>query len=522
MASATQKFRAACSALGTLCGKIILEECFIDDVLTEIESEISAIPSMEKALYHTRACLASAKNTSLPVNRLPPEVLGQVFKISTSQCANDLPTTNSSTVRQLGIISGVSVYWRKVALSIPSLWAHADVFTDSGGHLSRYSMLLLERSRTCPIHVHFTEPQEHTCQSDAQILDLANSLAPHMNRISSLDINSRHDSRRLIHSVINCWLSNGSPGSTKILSIRRPNAKAQLTIEKDSTALYKVQSHEHLDEILLPVHVLHLQNTKFRWDSPVYRGLVDLRLDFSLSTSTTKVSQSAFAEILASSSRLTTLKLSYLVITRSPNWDTSVNYRLGYLKALNLVGMTIGSLSLLLPMISLQNTGELSVGVSIDTRATFTEVLRAFFDRSSITTLFLNRRNFTGDTEFVAPLVNRLDRLGCLALYKITIGGGSAPIPSGEGQATEAVRPYHLDKLYLVSCSVNFEVVKPLTLTYGARNLHLVDCNLLVEGSKVTVEVFQDSLAQAYPEINCIFLSEDCTANWPCRSMMED
>ncbi|KAF8597673.1 hypothetical protein BDV93DRAFT_366874 [Ceratobasidium sp. AG-I] len=505
--NAIQRHLSACSALGALCVQSDLEESFVNSALTEIDGDILAIPSMDEMLHRAQAHLLFAKNASRPVNRLPAEILGYILALSKTQCTRDLQLG----VCQMDTTSVVCVHWRNIALNTPYMWSHIDVSRDP--RCLKDMLLLLERSRKSLIHVHLYEP-ETSSYIPLNPINLMQHLIPHMDRIASLDIGVSYGSRVLFNS----WLNNGSPNSTRSLVINRHLDESLIILDEEymDLNLYEI---EHYSQILLSLRILCLRNAMFAWDSPAYCGLVDLRLDFTQLRSNPSISQSALACILASSPGLVILKVKHLVVTPSPGWDQPTITRLDCLEVLNLVEDSPGCVSLLLPLIAPpQRTGYLSVGIIIHTTKRSTLALKDFFGRSCITTLSLAQYSVSSKIKRVMPLLVNLTKLERLILSAYVDPPSSGSVLS----AASSIQPYHLKELYLVSCATSLETIVSLLLAYKSRTLYLHDCDIRGEGVYLNSEQIENTLLQTFPALDCIFLSEDITAKWPCCAMLDD
>ncbi|KAF8597678.1 hypothetical protein BDV93DRAFT_366924 [Ceratobasidium sp. AG-I] len=481
-------------------------------------------PMLCNASKVTRANLLPTRDTLTLVNRLPPEVLQHIFA-ALPLCVHDIDNEVPLRVGSVDTIAEVCSYWRHVAFNSAFLWAHIDLTVGSKfDSLYQRSRVLLERSRGGPIHLHISDMTRDMggCY-EPQALDLTKHVAPHLNRVHSLDIHTRAHPHCVIHPMNAFWRSNGIIGSTKALSIRQPGSNGLVILEDISQAASGPGSQEHSSELLLSLSTLHLQNVQFPWDSSAYRGLVDLRLDFTAVTDVS-VSQSTFAEILASSPRLATLKLNNLLITQTPDWNQSTSYRLDYLQVLNVLAMDPESLSLLLPMISLsQSAGSLSIGMPIHTGNKFAKVVESFLNRSCIATLHLVQHDTSNDIAHIMPLLKHIIALERLSLQYDTSGQHTPPTPCDTvANASEIRRSLDLNELYIVSKSVDLEKIQPLISMYGVQTLYLVGCELHVGSSVVTFEEFQKLLFQKFPNTNCVLSSESATADWPCCTIFDD
>ncbi|KAJ7766772.1 hypothetical protein B0H16DRAFT_372537 [Mycena metata] len=131
----------------------------------------------------------------LPIGKLPPELLVEIFKIAVhtpdSPISGTLPMGESgSTLRNLLCLSHVSPHWRQIVHGTPQLWAVGIIcvcFNRQWTH--RYLERLctfLARSNPCPISVSINYEFSPLVEPSLQIL--ARSLVPTAGRWKNLEI----------------------------------------------------------------------------------------------------------------------------------------------------------------------------------------------------------------------------------------------------------------------------------------------------------------------------------------------
>ncbi|KDQ19258.1 hypothetical protein BOTBODRAFT_433778 [Botryobasidium botryosum FD-172 SS1] len=140
------------------------------DTFHEIDSRIGEIRAMETQLVACRVALQEFRNwptVLVPISRLPPECISQIFLMGSNPVDQEDPDVDQSPSCPPRkpfclTVSTVCHRWRDIALSTPRLWSNIE-FLDVP--LFKYSELMLERSRGCPlyirVHPHLFEEQYH-------------------------------------------------------------------------------------------------------------------------------------------------------------------------------------------------------------------------------------------------------------------------------------------------------------------------------------------------------------------------
>ncbi|TFK61086.1 hypothetical protein BDN72DRAFT_965374 [Pluteus cervinus] len=136
------------------------------------EPSIEKVEAQIRVLHHYIQRLGVARNALLPINRLPPDVLLDIFALVGK-------TWDIHATRSMLKLTWVSHRWREFALSCPSLWT---VITDS--NLNR-TKRWLARSRSVPLSVGLFKMGRNSAISNKLHLQ---SLAAQMPRIKTLHI----------------------------------------------------------------------------------------------------------------------------------------------------------------------------------------------------------------------------------------------------------------------------------------------------------------------------------------------
>ena len=130
----------------------------------------SQIHGIEHELFKISQGIRTIRNTFVPVNRLPPEILSGIFEYRTRE-------------RDLVAATQVCRYWRSTLISSPSLWA---CFQFQSSYDLDRTLTYLERSKSAPIDVSIDT-------DSAENLDVLEYLASHIARTRSLVIQTDHD-----------------------------------------------------------------------------------------------------------------------------------------------------------------------------------------------------------------------------------------------------------------------------------------------------------------------------------------
>ncbi|KAG8777227.1 hypothetical protein FRC12_000489 [Ceratobasidium sp. 428] len=243
-----------------------------------------------------------------PVNRLPPEILAHIFALSLRRCGVHVYRFHDP--------AAVCVYWRQVALNATDLWSHVDIDADKP---DGWTNLFFERAADSPIYAHVDEPvlySEYDIRPPEMTRKAINLLAPHIQRINTLEIAACNGSCNFLSRVLNVWLDYGSINSSNSLVVHlppttpvrlTPNANASDSFEIGISRSQNARKNLHL------LGTLHLQNAYFDWSSSVYHGLVELQLRFD-DYPGCSISTLQLAKILSASPALATLKLERLEI----------------------------------------------------------------------------------------------------------------------------------------------------------------------------------------------------------------
>ncbi|KAG8723311.1 hypothetical protein FRC09_003811 [Ceratobasidium sp. 395] len=182
-------------------------------VLDGVQSHMGCIDVEESYMHESRTVINALLNSDpVPVNKLPPEILGRIFSIvvASSPC-----TPKNGERDTLLDIPLVCTRWHQLATSDRFLWSHIDI--DSGHRYGCFRLnrirLWLERSRGASIYIHSTR---NDSQGDKPVIPrLISILQPHAMFTSSLVISGRHIG--LTRALLALCLNQSGPGTLNTL-----------------------------------------------------------------------------------------------------------------------------------------------------------------------------------------------------------------------------------------------------------------------------------------------------------------
>ncbi|KAG8710435.1 hypothetical protein FRC08_017177 [Ceratobasidium sp. 394] len=215
-----QEYLDACTTLKDVCAQpppSSSDERWLDPVLIAVNSELPSIVSDESKMREAGKQLGIARNYSpnlVRINRLPPEVLTQIFGhvLALNGCyVPDPPRTRpSEPVNEyartylsfhsttLDVISGVCTHWRQLAINTPAFWTHLDFNLCDDDSRDRgvprtecfvsRAELWISRTRGCPLSVHIFDHGGFMTDGDVPYYRVLRLLTKHVSRIATLSL----------------------------------------------------------------------------------------------------------------------------------------------------------------------------------------------------------------------------------------------------------------------------------------------------------------------------------------------
>ncbi|KAG8781545.1 hypothetical protein FRC12_021785 [Ceratobasidium sp. 428] len=188
----------------------IILESMIDDVQSKIES----IETVERWMHASRAALNALLNHStsrVPINKLPPEILGRIFAIIVGSTSCYMTNDGRNALLDIPL---VCARWYQVATNTRPLWSHIDIYCRPKDPDSNLVRLWLQRSHGVPLHIHLSS---YSFQPATTILDLVPILQPYSASTNSLLISGANDSEA--RALFALYLGDSGPRALSTLDV---------------------------------------------------------------------------------------------------------------------------------------------------------------------------------------------------------------------------------------------------------------------------------------------------------------
>ncbi|KAK0204464.1 hypothetical protein DFS33DRAFT_658151 [Desarmillaria ectypa] len=234
--------------------------------ISSLEGEIQELTSLLDKLWHEKQMRERAKEIrqSLlsPIRRIPLEIWAEIFLYAIPEPLPFLDfkgnlisgmDSDITTMDSPWLLTHVSSYWRKLAISIPSLWATVSLMPDLTPQQEALVHLQLARSQDSPLHLQL-RIEEYDSEDIGQLRTL---LFPLFHRCATLEFATPNTA--IIETL--CCHPAGLP-SLRTLTIRRvpgaqpDNSKTHdehVTVFMKSPHLRAVNADFSLVELPLPL-----------------------------------------------------------------------------------------------------------------------------------------------------------------------------------------------------------------------------------------------------------------------------
>ncbi|KAF8600337.1 hypothetical protein BDV93DRAFT_525480 [Ceratobasidium sp. AG-I] len=342
------------------------------------------------------------------INNLPPEILSRIFVtiVDASLYARSIGDDNYGSSEYPTLISSVCAYWRRVSISIPRLWHYIDLMPKNVrprnyGHVQ----LWLERSQNLPLQLRVGKGGERAEEREGRSgMGALNSPRRMDDQLASVLLSSapRLHSFTLKFSYpdfaaeILAWLLTTGQHSVRELALRQSR---WLTTRRS-----QLLPQTKWNQLLEPLHVLHLERIDIALNNIPCRNLVELQLinphAFSLAQ---------FIQLLESNPGLRTIMLdgSFATPRSSP---TTRPINLPSLRSVHLAtgqDFIISLFKLLVP-----GPHELDLQLRYHKEpARVMETMIPFFQRANVKSLYLEAEEAT-----LLPILTALPHLQSLGL----------------------------------------------------------------------------------------------------------
>lgn len=460
----------------------------LEKATSEAHRGLSTMTTRITDLNKAQAILNRICNESpslVPISKLPPEVLLQIFRLHTQlyPCAAYCTSTCMLGHEQLyhpkllAALARVCTHWRNVVLHNPLLWSHAlfDIDALQKFGLSHHPFPFCNEHSYGQLRcITFANWPALRLGDEAMkmMVDCLRSYLKDLELLRLVDISDQHT----LCEFLTQWLTSERAGSIRSLSVLA-NRKA---VQSESWRLHWTVplSRERVESFLLPICALRTTGVYFGWDSPVYCNLIILRVGRLSETAFPTLQQ--ILNVLSACPHLEFLHLFEMsIVTGEPASIQPVILRA--LKVLDLLYLAYEGLRLLLPMI-LPESQELSIRLGMyPSTNDVSSIILFFLGRNNITRLFLHPGPFSiADL----PLRRYLSAVPDLRTLILDLGSepGDAILPAmvcSHSNTESKPQCSSLHTLYFVRGSLQNKTVQEIVRAHPLiKRLRLMACSL--------------------------------------------
>ncbi|KAG8734837.1 hypothetical protein FRC10_011380 [Ceratobasidium sp. 414] len=452
----------------------------LEQMLSEIDLELSSLQLEEEKLKHTRATLANERNRSgtlAPVHKLPSEILAAIFTLSSGRYTRCDRTANLRAVHvSPTVLAEVCSSWRQLALRSPSLWSYVDVIVANkrGPHHNTQATHWVERSQNVPLYVSVRDcnPLYNNSRytiTQYHVEKLIKFLAPLMHRVHALDMSAPLDLNVMLSSVMECWIKNGSSDIEKTLQVSNTfrnysREQSYFFLEPAYNASAKIAEFNTFFGTITRLFVRNCGISKL---IAFHEGLVELHLAELVPYR--GPTQQQLVAMLAACPRLRILALANCWI--GPSDETPSPVTLNYLQSLSLEMDDTGyGFAHVFPLL-LIGSDALSMSLTLEDNPEFIAELKVLFSRTKVTTLCVRERHRQSLTALLCPI----PYLETLAIDHFDIYGQAFQHCFGANSdgRNEVLWP-RLHTLYLRNVSIDASCLQKLVLLHPSiKKLHI-------------------------------------------------
>ncbi|CUA71121.1 G8 domain-containing protein DDB_G0286311 [Rhizoctonia solani] len=482
------------------------------ELLANLEKQSSAITLYLRELEEARASIQAARGSIpkvAPVSALPAEILGRIFRLV-------LPGQTCLVQRGYdGSISGIKYpihpdalahvcsFWRRVAITSPSLWTHIDIAVDHSlnpGLFARAKVYTV-RAGQLPLEIHISDPGSKREQERSSAIQEGKLKLGHPGydashvwddlhdfRITSdsvniktlqMDLHVYNRYRETYYTMLEYFFARSKPGAlTNYIALCSTSWAQSYFIEPAETphssdrALLAVPIRQ-LDEVWLGISSVRINGLCPYWTSKMYHGLVELYIGDGIP----EIFASDLVNILKSSPKLRVFHFKAQL--NGPDEDEAADTNHIYLQDLRELSLMIRedhfSVSRILQWIT-PGTEPLCLSLADAPR----EEIVGFCSRANVTRLYIWRPGY------MIPILNQCRRLETLVLNALYGDGADlssildneddADTDDAEGQSGLTSQPAHtvtrIHTLYVLwHAEIPSENIKAAVEKYSIQRL---------------------------------------------------
>ncbi|KAG9125724.1 hypothetical protein FRC07_006465 [Ceratobasidium sp. 392] len=401
----------------------------------------------------------------------------------------------------------VCAQWRQLYLRWHVASSHLDLIV--GGSVAdayyHYAEARAANSIDAPIHLSIRDWVNKSVNAKAVSVDevakLISFVTPLLPRVCAIDITFKFRSQRLLDSVVSSWAKCGSSILPKVFKVWNTSESGPLELKAPT------ESPTEFRDFFSPLQTLALYNCTIASDTSVYRGLVDLRIDWLHNDA----SPLNITDILAASPNLRSLAVEDVKFV-----ELGENIEMIPLMSLQNISVSQSkienSLKHLLPLL---DTGSNSTNVimRVILPPDFIPESRAFFLRSSVKRIFTygNERYHHSIVASLcpAPDLQELVLRDCSLKYD----------PDEDSSITDengnTCTPWPLlHTLYLVGCTFEFEALRKFVLSHPMRKLRVyngyIQPDVRRKMKPEECEELEGMFSQTGIDVKCVQDEVDC------------
>ncbi|KAF8605389.1 hypothetical protein BDV93DRAFT_521709 [Ceratobasidium sp. AG-I] len=509
LAHTIQDYVDACNTLDTALSRHSGQKS-LEQTLVGLDTELSGLEQDYERLSQTHVVLSRHRNQSkelAPINRLPAEILSQIFRFAVCLCPHQL---RNMTVAKPYIypdaLAGVCSAWRRAAVNLPSLWSHIDLTINATNTDNYYQCARIwsERAKNTPLDLHIRPIDNTPAIDEPQVLELLAFLASLAEKIRSLDVFCDCSTEHLGHRILACWTKHGSPRVAQALKLGSWDSKLVGSPVWDSTAI-EGASLAQIEDFFYSLQSLDFIAFHVPWESKIYHGLVRLSLEGIPLGVSYQLTQPQLATVLRSSPQLQELKLADVLVLPQ-GWVEQEPIVLKELEAL----VVHESLALVLPLIA-PGSKPLRLGILVDDDPKSLEVTRAFFSRSVIETLDI--ADFPETEHWFQFVLGPFEHLKTLIITDCNFTSRTLQDLLTK-IANEHLVPWPgLQTLLLAECRLRGETLLKLLSMHSVQTLELHSCRAADGESKEHMLKLKDLLSSVVPDTTLNYDSDNDPAN---------